>query len=64
MPKLKTHRGTAKRVRVTGGGKLVRNRSFGHHKLAKKSGSRKRLISTPSVLAGKIGKNIKRAIGA
>lgn len=64
MPKLKTHRGTAKRVRTTGTGKLVRSRAFGHHKLANKSGSRKRLIGTSAILAGKIGKNLKRAIGA
>ena len=64
MPKLKTHRGTAKRVRTTGTGKLVCNRAYGHHKLAGKSGSRKRLINTPAVLTGKIGKNLKRALGA
>ncbi|NCU30230.1 50S ribosomal protein L35 [Candidatus Saccharibacteria bacterium] len=64
MPKLKTHRGTIKRVRITGTGKLIRNRAFGHHKLANKSGSRKRRISTPSVITGKIAKNLKRAIGA
>ena len=30
MPKLKTHKGTAKRIKVTGSGKLVRERAFGN----------------------------------
>jgi large subunit ribosomal protein L35 len=39
MPKLKTHRGTAKRVKVTGTGKFVRERQFSgcSHILTKKS---------------------------
>ena len=28
MPKLKTHKGTAKRVKTTAGGKLMRERAF------------------------------------
>lgn len=63
MPKLKTHKGTAKRIKRTAGGKLLRERAFGHHRLAKKSGSRKRLISTTAVLSGAAIKNIKRALG-
>ncbi len=64
MPKLKTHRGTAKRIRITGTGKLLRRRAFGGHFLAGKSASRKRVIGTPAVIGGKNAKNIKRAIGA
>lgn len=64
MPKLKTHRGTAKRVRITGTGKLMRRRAFGGHFLARKSESRKRVIGTPASIKGKIEKNLKRAIGA
>ena len=64
MPKIKTHRGTAKRIRVTGTGKLLRRRAFGGHFLAGKSSSRKRVIATPSVIKGKIARNIKRAVGA
>jgi large subunit ribosomal protein L35 len=63
MPKLKTHRGTAKRVRITGTGKLLRRRAFGGHFLAGKSASRKRVIGTPATFKGKINKNIKRALG-
>ena len=63
MPKLKTHKGTAKRVKITAGGKLVRERAFGNHMLSKKSKSRKRNINTPAIIKGNVAKNIKRALG-
>jgi large subunit ribosomal protein L35 len=63
MPKLKTHKGTAKRIKVTGSGKLVRERAFGNHILAKKSKSRKRNIKRSAIVSGKIAKNIKTALG-
>lgn len=63
MPKLKTHRGTAKRIRTSAAGKLLRRRAFGGHFLAGKSERRKRVIGTPAGLRGKIAKNIKRALG-
>lgn len=64
MPKLKTHKGTAKRVKITKTGKVLRQRAFGSHLLAKKSKSRKRVIGTKAVISGASAKNIKRAIGA
>lgn len=64
MPKMKTHKGTTKRVKVTAGGKLVRERAFGNHILAKKSKSRKRVIKTEAQIKGKIAKNVKKALGA
>ena len=63
MPKLKTHKGTAKRVKLTGTGKITRQRAFGAHLLAKKSKSRKRAINTTATVSGSIAKNIKRALG-
>jgi large subunit ribosomal protein L35 len=44
MPKMKTHKGTAKRFRVTGSGKLVRKQAGLSHFNAKKSGGRKRRL--------------------
>jgi large subunit ribosomal protein L35 len=41
MPKLKTHRGAAKRFKKTGTGKLQRNHAFARHILTKKSAGRK-----------------------
>ena len=42
MPKMKTHRGTKKRVKVTGSGKLVVKHSGKSHILTKKSNKRKK----------------------
>ncbi len=42
MPKMKTKRAAAKRFKVTGTGKLVRNKAFKSHILTKKSTKRKR----------------------
>ena len=63
MPKMKTHKGTAKRVKLTAGGKILRRRAFGNHLLSKKSKRRKRVLSSPAEITGKVGKNIKRALG-
>ncbi|HWZ65903.1 MAG TPA: 50S ribosomal protein L35 [Patescibacteria group bacterium] len=63
MPKLKTHKGTAKRIKITGTGKLIRERAFGSHLLQKKSGSRKRSISMGKTVTGSVADNIKRALG-
>ena len=63
MPKLKTHKGTAKRIKVSGTGKLIRERAFGNHILAKKSKARKRNMKTAGAVEGKIAKNIKSALG-
>lgn len=44
MPKLKTHKGAAKRFRKTGTGKIVRNHAFARHILTSKARSRKRKL--------------------
>lgn len=44
MPKMKTHRAAAKRLRITGTGKIVRKRANGRHLLEKKSSKRKRSL--------------------
>jgi large subunit ribosomal protein L35 len=63
MPKMKTHKGTAKRVKLTGSGKLMRERAFGGHFLAGKSASRKRNINKSAEITGSTAKNVKRALG-
>lgn len=42
MPKMKTHRGAAKRFKKTGSGKLKRAKAFKSHILTKKSSKTKR----------------------
>jgi large subunit ribosomal protein L35 len=44
MPKMKTHRGAAKRFRRTGTGKLRRRQSNKNHILEKKNPKRKRQL--------------------
>lgn len=63
MPKMKTHKGTAKRVKVTSTGKVTRRRAFKNHMLSKKSKSRKRRINTTATVSGSMEKNVKRALG-
>mgnify|MGYP000849362072 CR=1 FL=1 len=42
MPKMKTHKGSAKRFRRTGTGKIMRAKAFKSHILTKKTTKRKR----------------------
>ena len=60
---MKTHKGTAKRIKQTSTGKLTRRRAFGGHMLAAKSKSRKRAISQTAHVTGSMAKNVRRALG-
>jgi large subunit ribosomal protein L35 len=62
MPKMKTHRGAAKRFRVTRTGKVMRRKATGNHFLIKKSGSRKRRISGMAQV-GPEARVVKRLLG-
>lgn len=42
MPKMKTHRGAAKRFKMTGSGKIKRSKAYSSHLLGDKSPKRKR----------------------
>lgn len=44
MPKLKSHRGAAKRFKRTGTGKIMRHHSHARHILTSKSAKRKRRL--------------------
>lgn len=50
MAKAKTHRGAAKRFKITGSGKIVMNRSGHNHLLEKKSSRRKRRLRRAAVI--------------
>ena len=62
MPKLKTHKGTKKRVKVTGTGKIMRKKANASHMLTKKSRKRKRQLHGNSVITGADAKRLKNAI--
>ena len=63
MPKMKTHRGSAKRFRVTGSGKIMRAKAYKSHILTKKSPKRKRNFRKETVIAAADRKVIARNLG-
>ena len=63
MPKMKTHKGAAKRFRVTGSGKLKRKHAFRSHILEKKSSRRKRRLAGDVELTGGDRHRAKRLLG-
>ena len=52
MPKIKTHRGAAKRFRVTKSGLIKRGKAYKSHILNKKSTKRKRLLRKAAYVHG------------
>ena len=50
MAKNKTHKGTKKRIKLTGTGKLMRRRAMGSHLLTKKSANMNRRLRKSTVV--------------
>ena len=64
MPKMKTHRGAAKRFKITPTGKIRRRRAFANHILEKKSPKRKRKLNAPDAKVADVDKKrIRRLLG-
>jgi large subunit ribosomal protein L35 len=63
MPKMKTHRGAAKRFKVTGTGKLRRRQAFMNHILEKKSSTRTRRLNREADVAPADVKSVRRMLG-
>ena len=62
MPKLKTHKGAAKRFRTTATGKVKRGHSHARHILTKKTNKRKRHLDIDVLVAdGDLGR-VKRML--
>ncbi|MBS7525662.1 MAG: large subunit ribosomal protein [Clostridiales bacterium] len=59
MPKMKTHRGAAKRVKKTGSGKLKRSKAFTSHILTKKSSKRRRGLRQATLVSESDMKRVK-----
>ncbi len=62
MPKMKTHRGAAKRFKITASGKVKRHKAYKSHILNKKSSKRKRNLRKSTLIAAVEQKKIKRLI--
>ena len=62
MPKMKTHRGAAKRFKKTGTGKIKRSKAYASHLLGEKSPKRKRGLRKPGLVSEAEQKNVSRLI--
>ncbi len=63
MPKMKTHKGAAKRFKLTGTGKIKRGNAFKSHILEKKSPKRKRGFRKMAEVHEADSRNILRLLG-
>ena len=62
MPKIKTNRSAAKRFKVTGTGKLKRNKAYRRHILTKKSTKNKRNLRQAAITDATNVKSMKKII--
>jgi large subunit ribosomal protein L35 len=58
MPKMKSHRGAAKRLKRTGSGKISRHKAFNRHILTSKGPKRKRALGRTVIVTGKMARSL------
>ena len=63
MPKMKTHRGAAKRFKTTGTGKLTRERAFRKHMFEGKPSTRTRRLKADITVSPADAPRIKKMLG-
>jgi large subunit ribosomal protein L35 len=63
MPKMKTHKGSRKRFRVTANGKLKRRQAGKKHLLSHKTGKRKRRLRGTRIETGRMAQRYIRMMG-
>jgi large subunit ribosomal protein L35 len=64
MPKMKTNRGAAKRLRKTASGKIKRMRANKSHILTKKAQKRKRRLRTATLVSKSDEKRMRRLLAS
>jgi large subunit ribosomal protein L35 len=62
MPKMKTHRGAAKRFKKTGTGKFTRSQGNKQHILTKKSSKRKRKLRKRALVSASDTKRLQQML--
>ncbi len=62
MPKLKTHKGAAKRFRITATGKIKRGHSHARHILTKKEAKRKRHLDIDTLVSAGDQERVERML--
>ena len=63
MPKMKTHRGAAKRFKITNNGKVIRRRAGLNHILEKKPSKVTRRLKREAIAAPGDAAHIRRLLG-
>jgi large subunit ribosomal protein L35 len=63
MPKMKTHKGAAKRFKITGSGKITRRQANLNHILEKKAPKRKRRLAGRTEVTGGDRDRVERLLG-
>ena len=63
MPKLKTHKGLSKRVKVTKSGKIKRHQAFHRHLATGKGGAKRRRLKRSIMMSGAEAKRVCRLLG-
>ncbi len=63
MPKMKTHKGSKKRIKITANGKVRHKRANSGHLMSGKSGGRCRSLRKPTTLKPAFAKRFKIALG-
>lgn len=62
MPKMKTHRGAAKRMKKTASGQFKRARAYKSHILTKKTSKRKRNLRKGTLVHNTMLKNVMKLL--
>jgi large subunit ribosomal protein L35 len=62
MPKMKTHRGAAKRFKKTASGKIKRSKAYASHLLGSKSPKRKRKLRQAGLVSTEENKRVSLLI--
>ncbi len=62
MPKIRTNRSAHKRFRLTGTGKVRRNKAYASHILTKKSPKRKRNLRSSTIMDAADQANVRKLI--
>ena len=63
MPKMKTHKGLKKRIRLTANGKLKHKRSNAGHLMSGKSAKRRRKLRQSAIMDDALGRRMRTALG-
>ena len=62
MPKMKTHKGAAKRLKFTGAGKIRRRKAYTGHLFLSKSSKRKRRLRQSTIVDPSNEKRIRQLL--